>query len=179
MKYIILLIQLLSSASFASPDESWNIGESSGEPDMVMGKIINIDINKNAIGSWAILYPSRYGDHSKIGIIFKKWEGEDAEKCKGNPLHDRKSLGMRLTKIADAWIKLDVSCVAMPRKEQPSHTDYYSHYSPQTLGDLNSLIKIFIESNYVTVQNFSYSAKNFRKTYNTYAARLGYPIKYR
>lgn len=179
MKYIVILIQLLSSATFAASNETWNIGDNAGQPEMLMGHIITFDSKKSAIGSWAILYPSRYGDHPTIGIMFKTWYGEDAKKCEGNPHHKQKPLGMRLTKIVDTWVKLNVSCVAIPREEQPSHTDYYANYHPQTLGDLNALIKLFIVSNSVAVQNFTYSAKNFRKTYNTYADRLGYTSRYK
>lgn len=86
---------------------------------------------------------------------------------------------MRLTKINNEWIKLQVSCIAVPGTNHPRHLDYLSFYLPQTQGDLNKLIKLFVTVSSVAVEGTRYSAKNFTKTYNTYAERLGYPMRYR
>ena len=145
--FLTTLFIFITFNSFADGD-SWNIGENSGQPDQVMGKRISYDPMKEGIvASWAILHPEMYGDNRRISILFKTWNGVDAEECKDEPLSKTKSLGMRLRKIGGKWIKLEATCMAAPRRDQPEYIDKISLYQTQRCCHVSFLFSLRIYFN--------------------------------
>ena len=158
----------------------WSINESEGRVNLLYANKIDRNYRSNKIEPglmqmWAYLYPTQYGDSPRVSLSFRTLGGEGVSQFSMDEIHNEnrdqtklklKHIGMRPMKVNDKWIKMDVYGALRGTTG--------TIYTPYTMGDLNELLCIFINSTEVTFNGATFSTKGFIKTFEQYNEMLNY-----